>query len=78
MRWQLDNGTVQTSTQATIIGGGAHTLKTQVQDNAGNWSDWKSTPVTVDMALPYEDVDPPVDNTVVPTLWQTGPIDGHR
>ena len=25
---------------ATITGAGAHTLKSRVQDNAGNWSDW--------------------------------------
>ena len=73
VRWWLDSGAMQTSAQATIVGAGPHTLKTQVQDNAGNWSDVKSTAVTVDMGLPYEDIDAPIDNTVVPTTWQTGP-----
>ena len=71
--WQLDNGAVQTTAQATIVGLGTHTLKTQVQDNAGNWSDYKTISVTVSAAAPSEDVDPPVDNSVVPTTWQTGP-----
>ena len=72
--WQLDNGAVKTSAQATIIGNGPHMLKTRVQDNAGNWSDWKSANVTVDPNLPQEDSDAPIDNTTVPTNWRTGPV----
>ncbi|HEX5094946.1 MAG TPA: Ig-like domain repeat protein, partial [Acidimicrobiia bacterium] len=70
--WQLDAGAVMTSHQATITGAGPHTLKTRVQDNAGNWSDWRTDSVTVDPALPQEDSDAPLDTTSVPTNWRTG------
>lgn len=74
VEWQLDNGAVKTSTQATLTGFGPHVLKTRVQDNAGNWSDWKSFSVTVSSSLPQEDSDAPIDNTTVPTNWRTGPV----
>ncbi len=41
VEWKLDGGAVKTATTATILGAGPHTLKTRVQDNAGNWSDWR-------------------------------------
>jgi hypothetical protein len=75
VEWQLDNGAVRTSSQATIAGAGPHVLKTRVQDNAGNWSDWKSTNITVNGSLPLEDSDAPVDNTTVPSNWRTGPVE---
>lgn len=74
VEWQLDNGAVKTSAQATITGVGPHVLRTRVQDNAGNWSAWKTFNVTVDANLPQEDSDAPVDNTVVPTAWRTGAV----
>ncbi len=74
VEWQLDNGAVKTASQATITGAGPHVLKTRVQDNAGNWSDWKSANVTVDPNLPSEDSDAPIDNTTIPTNWRTGPV----
>lgn len=74
VEWQLDNGAVKTSAQATLTGFGPHVLKTRVQDNAGNWSDWKSFNVTVDSNLPPEDSDAPIDNTTIPSNWRTGPV----
>ncbi|MDA0182875.1 Ig-like domain repeat protein [Solirubrobacter phytolaccae] len=74
VEWQLDNGAVKSSLQATITGIGPHVLKTRVQDNAGNWSDWKSFNVTVSGALPQEDSDAPIDTTTVPLNWRTGPV----
>ena len=64
---------VKTSSQATINGAGPHVLKTRVQDNAGNWSDWKTFNTTVDASLPSEDTDAPIDNTTIPTGWQHRP-----
>ena len=74
VEWTLDNGPVKTSSQATINGAGPHVLKTRVQDNAGNWSDWKTFNTTVNSSLPSEDTDAPIDNTTIPTGWQTGPV----
>lgn len=74
VEWQLDNGVIKTASQATITGVGPHVLKTRVQDNAGNWSDWKFSNVTVDGNLPQEDSDAPIDTTNVPTNWRTGPV----
>jgi hypothetical protein len=72
VEWQLGSGSIQTSAQATIVGAGSHTLKTRVQDNAGNWSDWRSGTVVVDPALPMEDSDAPIDTTTIPVNWRTG------
>ena len=72
--WQLDAGAVKTTAAATIVGAGPHTLKTRVQDNAGNWSDWRTDTVTVDPALPFEDTDAPLDTTSIPANWRTGVV----
>jgi hypothetical protein len=71
VEWRLDGGEVRTTAQAVIVGPGAHTLETRVEDNAGNWSDWRSGTVTVNPALPSEDADAPIDTTVVPSNWRT-------
>ena len=72
VEWQLDSDEVKTVTQATILGSsGAHTLKTRVQDNAGNWSNWRTASFTINTALPMEDTDPPIDTTTIPTNWRT-------
>ncbi len=50
-------------------------LKTRAcRTTAGNWSDWKSSNVTVSSSLPQEDSDAPIDNTTVPANWRTGPV----
>jgi hypothetical protein len=74
VEWVLDNGPTRTSAQVTLFGPGAHVLKTRVQDNAGNWSEWRTHNVTVDGALPLEDSDAPVDLTTAPSKWRTGPV----
>jgi Big-like domain-containing protein len=54
--YQVDNGSVVTSgLPATVLvsADGIHTVKTRVQDVAGNWSGWKSTTVVrIDTTAP--------------------------
>jgi hypothetical protein len=73
VQWQIDSDEVKTSAQAVILGSnGPHTLKTRVQDSAGNWSNWRNGTVTINTLLPMDDTDPPVDTTSIATNWRTG------
>src|SRR5262249_60757475 len=67
-------GTGPTGSLVTTSGGGAHTLKTQVVDNAGNVSGWRTSTVTVDLSL-SNDHTPPIDTTAPPSGWQGGATD---
>jgi hypothetical protein len=72
VEWQLDSDEVKSAAQATILGShGVHTLKSRVQDNAGNWSNWRTGTVTINANLPMEDTDDPIDTTSIPTNWRT-------
>ncbi|MDA0137124.1 OmpL47-type beta-barrel domain-containing protein [Solirubrobacter deserti] len=73
VEWQVDGGAIKTSSPAILGTSGAHVLKTRVQDNAGNWSDWKTANVTVTTV--NEDTTDPVDTTSIATGWRPGPYE---
>jgi hypothetical protein len=76
VEWQVDGGDVQTGasgSQATVSGGGAHSLRERVVDMAGNASGWRTFAITIDPTL-NADTSLPTDSTAIASpAWRTGP-----
>lgn len=76
IEWRVDSGATQTGpsgTQAVVTGDGTHVLQHRVVDRAGNASPWVSANVRINGAL-TTDTNPPLDETIVPSPWQTGDV----
>jgi hypothetical protein len=70
VRWQVDGGEIftgATGADLVVTGEGTHEVKTQIEDNAGNVSIWRTDTVKIDTALP-------VDTTAPPAGWQTSTV----
>ncbi len=65
VRWRIDGGTITSGADHSSVNmpEGAHTISTQVQDNAGNTSSWWTRTVQVDLSGP-------TDTTTTPVGWQ--------
>ena len=76
VEWQADGGDVQTGpsgSQATIGGGGAHSLRERVVDKAGNASGWRTFTITIDPTL-NADTTLPTDSTAIASpAWRAAP-----
>ncbi len=51
-QWRVDGGAVRTGAQATVAGGGVHTLETRVGSAGGVWTSWRSELVRLDVTAP--------------------------
>ena len=63
-QWRVDGGAVRTGAQATVAGGGVHTLETRVGSAGGVWTSWRSELVRLDATAPTVRLD--CFRTVVP------------
>jgi hypothetical protein len=74
VEWKIDGGSVQSGASgstAVISGAGPHTLQTQVVDNAGNATGFRSATVTIDLSLSNDIAAPTDTSTTVGTAWRT-------
>jgi hypothetical protein len=78
VEWMIDGDPTVYSgpdgSQVTFSTDGAHTLRTQAVDAAGNASGWRTDTFTVDHTL-SNDTSPPVDKTpTLPSGWRKNPV----
>ena len=76
VEWLLDGADVQTGasgSQATVSGGGAHSLRERVVDMAGNASGWRTFTITIDPTLNADTTLPTDSTAIASSAWRTGP-----